>query len=177
MENDLYKMMIANANNHIKNIDTLNPKDEDVSIFQISEVLSLCTGKSKEDITLDIINYNKPLTFQERIKLFYSIWGKTAIYSGTAENPIIDYFDIGFYLNMEIDSEKWKNNGASVSRKQLKQFIDSKFIDYGLLTKEQLIEIMDYQNVPKTTNEILYEQKTKIMLLLNKYPNKYPNEN
>ncbi len=59
MENEFYKMMIANANSHVSTIDTTNPKAEDITIFQISEVLAICTGKTKEDIVMDIISYNK----------------------------------------------------------------------------------------------------------------------
>ncbi len=77
MENEFYKMMLGNANSHVATIDTANPKAEDITIFQISEVLAICTGKLKEDIAMDIINYNKTLTFQERVNLFYLIWRQT----------------------------------------------------------------------------------------------------
>jgi hypothetical protein len=56
MENVLYKMMIKNAREHLKNQNPEIPKEDDFSIFRISEVLSLCLCKSKEDIIMDIIN-------------------------------------------------------------------------------------------------------------------------
>lgn len=175
MENDLYKMMIANANSHVATIDIVNPKAEDITIFQISEVLAICTGKLKEDIVMDIIGYRKNLTFQERVNLFYLIWGQTTTI-GAVDDQIFGKIStkqiqhIGFYFNMKINDERWKDHGSSVSRDQIQQLIDSKFIIYGSLAKEKLIEIMDFQNVPKTTNEILYQPNTKILLLLNNYP-------
>ena len=175
MENDLYKMMIVNVNSHVATIDTVNPKVEDITIFQISEVLAICTGKLKEDIVMDIISYNKTLTFQERVNLFYLIWGQTTTI-GVMSDEVFDQVltkqiqHISFYFNMQINDERWKDHGSSVSRDQIQQLIVSKFIIYGSLSKEKLIEIMDYQNVPKTTNDILYQPNTKILLLLNNYP-------
>lgn len=57
MNNPLYDLMIANAAAYLKNLtleDKLNP--ETITIWQISEVLALLTGKLKEDVVLDIVN-------------------------------------------------------------------------------------------------------------------------
>jgi hypothetical protein len=56
MENVLYKMMINNAREHLKNQNPELPNEDDFSIFKISEVLALCLCKTKEDIIMDIIN-------------------------------------------------------------------------------------------------------------------------
>lgn len=55
MENELYKMMINNAKEHIKSQDPEKPNPDDFSAFTISEVLAILTGKTKEDVLLDII--------------------------------------------------------------------------------------------------------------------------
>ena len=178
MENEFYKMMIGNVNSHVATIDTANPKAEDITIFQISEVLAICTGKTKEDIVMDIISYNKTLTFQERVNLFYLIWGQTTTigvmgdeaFDQVLTKQIQQIQHISFYFNMQINDERWKDHGSIVSRDQIRQLIVSKFVSYGSLSKEKLIEIMDFQNVPKTTNDILYQPNTKILLLLNNYP-------
>tara|TARA_B110000008_G_C16551556_1_gene396515 strand:+ start:101 stop:277 length:177 start_codon:yes stop_codon:yes gene_type:complete len=56
MENEIYKLMISNAKQHIKEQDANNPKADDFNIFRISEILALCLCKRKEDIIMDIIN-------------------------------------------------------------------------------------------------------------------------
>ena len=56
MDNEIYKMMISNAKQHLKEQDPNNPKEDDFSAFKISEVLSLCLCKTKEDVIMDIIN-------------------------------------------------------------------------------------------------------------------------
>jgi hypothetical protein len=55
MENELYKMMINNAKEHIKSQNPEKPSEDDFSIFTISSVLAILTGKTKEDVLLDII--------------------------------------------------------------------------------------------------------------------------
>lgn len=62
MENLLYDLMITNAAVYLKNLtidDKLNP--ETITVWHISEVLALVTGKLKEDIVIDIINESKNL--------------------------------------------------------------------------------------------------------------------
>lgn len=56
MENELYKMMINNAKQHLKEQDPNKPKEDDFDVFEISEVLALCLCKPKEDVVMDIIN-------------------------------------------------------------------------------------------------------------------------
>ena len=56
MKNELYKMMINNAREHLKQQNPELPKEDDFSIFKISEVLALCLCKDKEEIIIDIIN-------------------------------------------------------------------------------------------------------------------------
>lgn len=48
-----YKMMINNAKQYLKNVDVLS--DDCIDGFKIAEVLSICTGKLKEDILIDLI--------------------------------------------------------------------------------------------------------------------------
>jgi hypothetical protein len=53
MENPYYKMMINNARAFVRS--SKNQEDVDrISIFEISEVLAICTGKLKEDIVIEI---------------------------------------------------------------------------------------------------------------------------
>lgn len=51
---EYYKMMINNAKEYIKNVDTLS--EDCIDAFKISEVLALCTGRLKEEILLDLLN-------------------------------------------------------------------------------------------------------------------------
>ena len=59
MKNELYKMMINNAREHLKQQNPELPKEDDFSIFKISEVLALCLCKDKEEIIIDIIKSQK----------------------------------------------------------------------------------------------------------------------
>ena len=53
MENPYYKMMINNARAFVRS--SKNQEDVDrISIFEISEVLAICTGKLKADIVIEI---------------------------------------------------------------------------------------------------------------------------
>lgn len=54
MENPLWKMMIKNAKTHIKSFDP-NKNSELITVWQISEVLAMLTGKLKEDIVLELM--------------------------------------------------------------------------------------------------------------------------
>lgn len=52
MNNTLYKMMISNLKEHLRNSD---PNDQDtLNAFRISEVLAIATGKLKADIILEL---------------------------------------------------------------------------------------------------------------------------
>jgi hypothetical protein len=51
---DYYKMMINNAKEYLRNVDTLS--EDCIDAFSISEALAICTGKLKEEIVLDLIN-------------------------------------------------------------------------------------------------------------------------
>lgn len=59
MENIYYKMMINNAKQYLKNVDPNAPiksiDDKPLNAFDISSVLSIVTGKLKEDIVVDLI--------------------------------------------------------------------------------------------------------------------------
>lgn len=52
-------MMIANAKMYIKEHPNSDTSIDTVSIWQISEVLAICTGKLKEDIVSEIIDIKK----------------------------------------------------------------------------------------------------------------------
>lgn len=54
MENPYYQMMINNARQFIKSNKTQSDVENQISIFEISEVLAICTGKLKEDIVIEI---------------------------------------------------------------------------------------------------------------------------
>lgn len=59
MENIYYKMMINNARTYLKNQDPdakfSSIEDKPLNAFEISNVLSIVTGKLKEDIVIDLI--------------------------------------------------------------------------------------------------------------------------
>ena len=60
MENNIYyKMMINNAKQYLKNTDPnatiKSTDDKPLNAFDISNVLSIVTGKLKEDIIIDLI--------------------------------------------------------------------------------------------------------------------------
>lgn len=59
MENSLWHLMISNASHFLLKQSAQNPE---ISIFEISDVLAICTGKLKEDIVAEIF------TCQQRIK-------------------------------------------------------------------------------------------------------------
>lgn len=52
MENPLWKMMINNAKAHLR--DKTIPEEQKISAFQMSEVLSVLTGKLPADIVMEI---------------------------------------------------------------------------------------------------------------------------
>jgi len=58
MNNLLYQMMINNLRNYLDQIDPnatyTNQEDVPISIWTISEVLAIATGKLKEDIAVEI---------------------------------------------------------------------------------------------------------------------------
>lgn len=187
MQNDVYKLMIANANEHIASQDLNNPKPDDITIFQISEVLALCLSKLKEDVVMDIINYDRPLIFSERVNLFYSIWGihKVAVIENPELQDITRNFEsnvkpieyenkpIAFYFNMEITDSSWKTFGVSLSKEELKSYIDSGYTDAvcsdGYYSLEQkIIQVMNFQKVPLKLQEIKFGKNNK-HLLLNEY--------
>ena len=65
MDNILYKMMMVNLRNHLKN----NYNDEGLPIsemaldpFSMSEVLSVALAMDKEDILCDIIDVKREIT-------------------------------------------------------------------------------------------------------------------
>ena len=57
MENELYKMMINNYSFYLRTANKLDP--DFIDIFRISEVISIGTGKLKEDIVLDIMKVSE----------------------------------------------------------------------------------------------------------------------
>lgn len=62
MENIIWKMMINNAKVHLRSIkesDMTDPENQPITVWQISEVLALLTGKLKEDIVLEIVGNRK----------------------------------------------------------------------------------------------------------------------
>ena len=57
MDNILYRMMISNLKEYLRNSD---PNNQDViNAFRISEVLAIATGKLKEDIILELTQNEK----------------------------------------------------------------------------------------------------------------------
>jgi hypothetical protein len=50
--------MIQNAAKQIASQNPEYPKEDDFNAFQISEVLAVVLLKRKEDILMDIVNYN-----------------------------------------------------------------------------------------------------------------------
>lgn len=53
MESTVYKMMINNLSNYLRNIE--NPLDNDnITVFDMSSVLAIALCKSKEEIAIDI---------------------------------------------------------------------------------------------------------------------------
>jgi len=58
MNNTLYHFMIQNAAKQIASQNPEYPKEDDFNAFQISEVLAVVLLKRKEDILMDIVNYN-----------------------------------------------------------------------------------------------------------------------
>ena len=54
MKNTYYQMMINNAREFIKSNKNQSDVENQISIFEISEVLAICTGKLKEDIVIEI---------------------------------------------------------------------------------------------------------------------------
>jgi hypothetical protein len=63
MKNILYKMMIRNFRNYLDTTETSDLEGVVPSIWTISEVIAIGTGKLKEDIVLDIVNckLDKPI--------------------------------------------------------------------------------------------------------------------
>jgi hypothetical protein len=59
MENLYYQMMINNAKAYLKTFDPTKQIEMEITIFNISEVLAICTGKFKEDIVLEISEFNQ----------------------------------------------------------------------------------------------------------------------
>lgn len=58
MENPYYQMMINNARAFVQSNKDQMDVENQVSIFEISEVLAICTGKLKEEIVLEIAGVN-----------------------------------------------------------------------------------------------------------------------
>lgn len=59
MNNPLYQMMIRNAAVYARSFkatDSIEKKNDQVSIFEIASVLAIVTGKLKEDIVVEISN-------------------------------------------------------------------------------------------------------------------------
>lgn len=54
MENPLWKMMINNAKAYLRDPERKNEGGAIIDAFQISEVLAVVTGKTKEDIILEL---------------------------------------------------------------------------------------------------------------------------
>jgi len=54
MNNPYYQMMINNAREFVKSNKYQPDIENQISIFEISEVLAICTGKLKEDIVIEI---------------------------------------------------------------------------------------------------------------------------
>ena len=52
-------MMINNAKAYLKTFDPTKQIEMEITIFDISEVLAICTGKLKEDIVLEISEANQ----------------------------------------------------------------------------------------------------------------------
>lgn len=50
---EYYKMMINNAKEYLKNVDTLS--EDCLTAFEFSEILAICTGKLKEEVIIDLI--------------------------------------------------------------------------------------------------------------------------
>ena len=50
---DYYELMINNAKTYLKNADKFD--NDTLDAFKFSEILAICTGKSKEDIVIDLI--------------------------------------------------------------------------------------------------------------------------
>lgn len=48
-----YELMINNAKEYLKNADSLDKDTLDA--FGFSEVITICTGKLKEDVIIDLI--------------------------------------------------------------------------------------------------------------------------
>jgi hypothetical protein len=60
MENELWKMMISNAQDYLSSTTEVERETgRVVTAMQISEVLAVCTGKLKEDIILELALSNK----------------------------------------------------------------------------------------------------------------------
>lgn len=64
MKNPLYDLMITNATVYLKNLNIDDKlSSETITVWHISEVLALVTGKLKEDIIIDIVNKHSELYF------------------------------------------------------------------------------------------------------------------
>jgi len=87
MENELYKMMINNAREHLKQQNPELPKEDDFNIFKISEILALCLCKSKEDIIMDIIKPKESKQTMEN-KIFTTADSDDAVYNLVIELKI-----------------------------------------------------------------------------------------
>lgn len=191
MKNELYQMMIVNAANHINNQDPNKPKDDDFSIWQISSVIALCTCKLKKDVIRDIVEAkniveDKPLSFRERCELFYKIWGVTKINISTKEKfkitgaglenkkifqpPQYEFKFVDYYFNMSSENISHENFKA-VSKQELKLYLDSDFFkssEYVWFKQDIILEIMNYQKVPKKKSEIKHNENQEL-LTLDKY--------
>jgi len=55
MDNELYKMMIKNAREHIDSQSPNGKSPDEFDIWEISSVLSMVLAKDKQKIILDII--------------------------------------------------------------------------------------------------------------------------
>jgi len=59
MENPYYQMMINNARAFVRSNKNQADVENQISIFEISEVLAICTGKLKEDIVIELSGLNE----------------------------------------------------------------------------------------------------------------------
>jgi len=59
MENPYYQMMIKNARAFVRSSKNQEDVENRISIFEISEVLAICTGKLKEDIVIELAGFDK----------------------------------------------------------------------------------------------------------------------
>lgn len=149
--------MIINAGNYISELNPDIYDSDNISIFQISEVLAICTGKLKEDIVIDIIENMQSITYHDRVKLFHEIWG-------TIDNG---KHYVGYYLNMDYDNPEYKTNGFSLTREELLAYINSGFKELisnektipQTINEVQLIQMMDFQCVPKYRKSIKLNNK------------------